>query len=115
MTNLKNNLLILSVCVFAACATATVALPSQADVERGKTYYPSLTLEELNQGKTNYDQQCNKCHDYASPTSKSAEQWKKIIPKMAGIVKKKTGKDVLDATMQESIQKYVITMSNATR
>lgn len=115
MTNLKNNLLILSVCIFAACATATVTLPSQADVERGKTYYPSLTLEELNEGKAHYDQQCNKCHEYEAPASKSAEQWKKIIPKMAAIVKKKTGKESIDAKMQESIQKYVITMSNASR
>lgn len=76
----KHYLLLLALSVLAACATATVALPTQADVERGKTYYPNLTLEELNEGKMRFNQQCSKCHDYEPPASKKRRTMEKNHP-----------------------------------
>ncbi len=46
----------------------------------------SLTDEEIthiNDGKNLYNQKCGSCHELYNPSSKTKEQWTKIVPDMA--------------------------------
>lgn len=91
----------------AACAgskVTTSAEPTQADVDRNKAIYSNLTVEELIQGKAQYEKSCGTCHKLYSPTSESAVSWKKIVPPMSRKAK-------IDAKAEELILKYVISMS----
>ncbi len=108
--------LILFICsiVLISCATTKEVsnpAPTGADLERGKTTYPDMTMESLTMGKTNFEQQCTKCHSLKNPASKSSEQWHEIVPKMTGKANKKAGTEVINAQMQESILRYLVTMS----
>ncbi|HVM90071.1 MAG TPA: hypothetical protein VMT76_17925 [Puia sp.] len=88
----------------SACASAKLITPGQADADRGEQKFPGYTFNELNQGKAIYEANCNKCHRYKAPQTKSEKKWNKVIPKMAKKAK-------LDSAQQQLVLKYVITMS----
>src|SRR4030095_3424612 len=101
---MKNIILIISTMILISCGSTKVTTPSAvattpttADLERGKTKYPDLTMESLTIGKSHFEQQCTKCHSMKKPDSKTAEQWHAIVPKMAEKAKKKAGSEVIDA------------------
>ena len=108
---MKKILYIISAIIFISCASTKPVAPTNADVERGKTTYPNLTLEAANAGKMNFEQQCSKCHGLKKPNSKTAEQWQKIVPGMAAKAEKKAGKVVIDQATQESILHYLVAMA----
>ncbi len=111
---MKKTLLILFVIVFAACSsTFQLATPQQSDVDRVSSKYPGYNLAELNDGKALFQQTCNRCHKLKNPTSRNETKWNKIVPKMIGKLNKKEGKTVIDEKQQESILKYLVTMSSA--
>ncbi len=105
---MKKLFIISAILFLAACGTA-VKLSSavQTDVDRGSKVFPGLTLAELNQGKTAYEENCGKCHGLIAPTKFSEDKWRKEVPPMAKKAKVNTATETL-------ILKYVVTMSSAT-
>jgi len=97
--------------VLAACSTVKLVQPTQADADRGVQKYSNLTLADLNQGKTIYEQECALCHGLKNPASKNEDQWKKIVPNMVEKVNKKKGKVAIDQKSEEILLQYLITMS----
>lgn len=109
----KYCFILLAVCL-AACSAKLIS-PTQSDVDRVSTTYPGYTLTDLNQGKMLFSQTCNRCHGLKNPTGHTADQWKEIVPKMVARLNKKKGEVVVNDAQQESILRYLITMSGAPR
>ncbi|MBN8702580.1 MAG: hypothetical protein J0M08_05920 [Bacteroidetes bacterium] len=84
---------------------------AQVDVDRVSSKYPGYTVAALNEGKNLYEQNCGSCHGLVKPSDYTEEQWIKIVPGMAKKTNKKAGKEVVDANGQESILRYVVTVS----
>ena len=94
--------------VLVACSPLVLITPSQGDVDRVSSMYPDYTLAELNEGKAAYIAKCSTCHNTKNPQSKTAEQWKSIVPNMSKRANKK-GQNI-DAITEASILKYLTTM-----
>jgi cytochrome c5 len=105
---MKKISILLSVATLSACS-AKLLTPTQKDVERVSNKYSGYTLAELTEGKTNFQQNCGKCHGLKNPTSRTEAQWDEIVPRMVKKINKKS--EVVNAKTQESILKYLITMS----
>ncbi len=97
--------------IISSCATVKLATPNQSDIDRINSKYPNYTINDIQKGKTLFEQNCKTCHALKNPTKKTEEQWKSIVPRMA---KKANKKEVrIDSNEQELILKYLITMSNS--
>ena len=108
---MKNAILIFTLLILVSCAsTKIITTTSQADVDRVAAKYPGFTLEQLNQGKMLFETHCNNCHGLKKPASRTAEQWSKIVPRMAVKVNKKS--EVLNTQGQELILRYLVTMGS---
>lgn len=108
---MKNILIIFSFVSLIACS-AKLLLPTQTDVNRVLTKYPGYTWNELMAGKSIYEQNWRILKD---PASRNEEQWKEIVPHMVKKLNKKKGKEVIDSKAQETLLKYLITMSMVPR
>ncbi|MCE3295757.1 MAG: hypothetical protein K0R65_1471 [Crocinitomicaceae bacterium] len=123
---MKKILIISLTVVLAGCFTAkavkktegeiektptTQAHPYQSEVDRVQAKFPGYTVTDLERGKGLYEQHCMQCHELFHPASHNEDQWRKIVPNMANLVNKKGA--VLDASGEEDILKYVITMSGS--
>ena len=116
---MKKLIILVAIIIVAGCIskkTTTSAVdknnPTQADVDRVKLKYPDYTLSELHNGKTLYEKHCGTCHSLKKPASEPEQEWNKIVPKMVVKVNKKEG-NVLDTKAEESILRYVVTMTTA--
>jgi hypothetical protein len=110
---MKKTAIILSVVLFTA-GCAKVLMPSQADADRGASKFPGLTVAQLDEGRTLFKQKCTQCHPAKKAASRDEEQWEKIVPQMAEKAKRK-GKEEISSADQETILKYLITMSTASK
>src|SRR5664279_5768116 len=100
--------------VLVACgSTAKLASSQQSDADRGAAKYPGYTLADLNNGRDLFQQNCNRCHHLKDPQSRNEAKWNKIVPVMVKKLNKKEGKIVIDDQQQESILRYLVTMSSA--
>jgi cytochrome c5 len=107
---MKTRIITLSaVILLAACGTTKMM--SESDVSRAQATYPGLTLADLQKGKADYEAKCSTCHGLKKPKSQTPDAWRKIVPGMSAGANKKAGKEVVTAADQESILKYLITMS----
>ncbi len=111
---MKKTYFILILTILTACSVKLSA-PKQSDVDRVSIKYPGYSLIELNEGKTLFEQTCNRCHRLKNPTSRDEKKWSEIVPKMVARLNKKEGKEVVDEKQKEAILRYLITMSSATR
>jgi len=111
---MKRIFVVLFLIMQVAC-TVKLATPSQSDVERISPKYPGYTLSELNDGKTLFEQTCNRCHRLKNPASRNETKWNKIVPKMINKLNKKEGKTVIDEKQEELILKYIVTMNSASK
>lgn len=102
--------IVASICFLTACGV-TLTAPTQTDVDRGAKKFPGLTLNELAEGQNLFKAKCSQCHGLKNPTSRNEEQWRKVVPKMAGKAASKANKEKIDAATQEKILKYLITTS----
>jgi len=103
--------IVLSGLIIVACVSQKLSEPTEMDVEKGKTKFENLTLQELKEGKNLYSQHCSTCHKLFSPTSKTEEEWNKIIPIMVKKANSKAGQTVISPTDEEKIKKYLIVLS----
>lgn len=105
---------LLPLALLAGCMAAKNTLPVQADAERMQSVYPGISVAEITQGKTIYEQKCSTCHPLKKPGSRNPEQWKQIVPEMAAKANKKSpGK--ITAADEEVILKYLHTMAKPTQ
>ncbi|HSD15594.1 MAG TPA: hypothetical protein VLB74_13160 [Flavobacterium sp.] len=95
--------------IIVSCAVKLVT-PTQTDVDRMQAKYPGYTLDELNQGKSMYEQHCAECHKLKNPTKFSEEELQKVVPMMVKKVNKKHP-NTLDDNAKDLILKYAITMN----
>ncbi|SMO83577.1 hypothetical protein [Solitalea koreensis] len=110
---MKKSLLILSAIALVACGTSKVSTNSiNADVARGALKYPGYTAAEFTAGKTANENYCGSCHALKSASSKTEAQWNTIVPNMVKRANRKAGGVAIDAKTQESILKYLVTMSS---
>lgn len=111
---MKNLLIATTILLLTACAAKKIAI-SQTDVDRGAAKFPGLTFASLNQGKADYETNCQACHALYSPAAKTEEQWRKIVPNMVKKANQNRNsvQTPIDSTMQESILRYVVTMCTA--
>lgn len=72
------------------CSSALIFSCSKTDTSSGNLYVPSAsdvtanaTLEELQQGRVLYINNCGVCHSLYSPDSYSATKWKIIMTGMS--------------------------------
>ncbi len=104
---MNKTVFVLLVVFISACTATKLVEPSQSDADRGAQKFPGYTMGELNEGKTVYLENCNKCHRYKAPQSRDEAKWDKIIPTMAKKAK-------LDDAQQKLVLEYVVTMSTST-
>jgi cytochrome c5 len=107
---MKKHFYILSLVFVAACSAAKMIPPVQADADRGKSTFADLTLAQLTEGQQVYMTSCNKCHPYKKPGSRTAEDWKEVIPEMTVKANHKLG-NVIDAAHEEALLRYVTVMA----
>ena len=108
---MKKTFLVVSILILAACKPVQLVTPTQADVDRMSDKFPDLTLEDLNMGKSTFQEDCHYCHRLKDPESKSEKRWNRIVPKMVKRVNWIKKEDGIDSTSQEILRKYLITMS----
>lgn len=75
-------LLFASIILAAACTkkggdTSSLYNPTNADVTA------NATLQDLQQGRTLYIENCNSCHGLYNPDSNTPSQWRSILNNMA--------------------------------
>ena len=91
------NKLILPIAALAMLAACTPKTTVTTQVNEGPTF-PSAEIAE---GSNLYASNCGKCHDLPKESKYSEEQWRKIVPPMAG-------KSKLDATQENKVLQYVL-------
>ena len=106
---IKSLLFAFSTVVVIACSTVKTTEIDQSTIERVKTVYPTLSLEDLNKGKKLYETKCSLCHGLDKPSNRTAEKWKHIVPEMVEIANKKS--EVIASNEADLILKYLVTMS----
>ncbi len=111
---MKRVITLIGIITISACASVKFLDPIQEDVDRGKSKYADVTLEQLAKGKKLYQEQCGTCHKLEKLNSESEEHWKKIVPGMVKKVNKKYG-NILSAADEDAILKYVLIMRDAKR
>jgi hypothetical protein len=109
---MKKYFYLSSLLFVVACGTTKMIAPSQTDVDRGKDNFPGLSLIQLTDGQQVYLQNCNKCHPYKKVGSRTAIEWREIVPEMTTKANRKLG-DVIDATHEEALLRYVSVMCSA--
>ncbi len=109
---MKRFFVITLILVLSACSVR-LAMPTTHDVERMKEKYPGYTLQELNDGKILYEQNCHTCHTLKNPVDYSEQQWTLIVPKMVAKVNKKAGNTVIDKDYEKVLLRYLVTMGSA--
>lgn len=94
--------------VLVACS-AKLAIPTQADADKGAAKFPGYTLSDMNAGKSAFEVNCGKCHGLKKPSSRTEDQWKETVPRMVKKANKKEEK--INAKTQEDILRYLIVMA----
>jgi hypothetical protein len=86
--NWDKGLALMAVVAFStSCAPAagTAPTPLTADaVRQAQARDPSLTAESLERGRQLFLTKCNHCHKYPDRTRYTEDQFRHIIPRMAG-------------------------------
>ena len=111
----KNILLGFGILLIASCGGAKLLVPNQTDADRGAEMYTGYTLNDLNAGKTIYQNQCNKCHPLYQPSQFSEQKWNMITPKMVAKANGKAGKTVINQEQQELLLRYLQVMRTAVK
>jgi len=90
--------------MLVACAAYKPLTPTQSDADRAAMTNPAITLANLNEGKTIFEDKCHKCHSLKKPFNKSEEEIKDALPVMAKRAK-------LDSNQEDLVLQYLLTMT----
>jgi mono/diheme cytochrome c family protein len=101
---MKKVLVIVSIILLVGCASYKPVAPAQNDADRATVKIPGTTLADLNQGKAIFEEKCHKCHSLKKPFTKSEEEIKSALPKMAKRAK-------IDSKQEDLVLKYLLTMT----
>ncbi|HYG15382.1 MAG TPA: hypothetical protein VEC12_06470 [Bacteroidia bacterium] len=95
----------ISAVILAGCAATryTVNPPAQAELAAAQKRWPSITLNELQNGHTIYTTKCNKCHGLKNIMKLTESHWDHEIDEMAPKAK-------LTAEEKETLKKYIFTV-----
>ena len=104
---------LLSLVFLLAACSAKLYTPIQADVDRVMDKYPGYSLAELQEGKSIFEMNCGACHPLKKPTSRTPEQWEKIVPRMVQNVNRKAKKELISKEKQELVLKYLVARTRA--
>lgn len=99
----------LSVLFFLAACSAKLYTPIQADIDRVSSKFSGYSLADLQEGKNIFEQNCSACHPLKKPTSRTEEQWNKIVPEMVKKVNGKAKKEQISPAQQELVLRYLVT------
>jgi cytochrome c5 len=77
---LARALLVMALFV-AGCGASGVV--TGAMVQAAQKRSPAATRESLERGRTSFRKKCVQCHRLPSPAAKSADEWPRILNKMA--------------------------------
>jgi cytochrome c5 len=88
---MKHIIIAVTVLLFAAActskkkasATAESTKPTEAQLQAVKAKNADITMETLEKGHSIYYGACTRCHGAKNITSRSEEEWPKILDKMA--------------------------------
>lgn len=69
--------------VLGACGGPRLPYPTAASVAAQQARNPSVTLEELELGRTTVIQACGRCHAPPRPSKESIEDWAEVTEEMA--------------------------------
>ncbi|MCB0662303.1 MAG: c-type cytochrome [Saprospiraceae bacterium] len=108
---MKRNTIIILAFLLTACGSVKLLPLSDADLERGKSMYPDLTMEELQTGKKHFEFYCTQCHGLKNPKKHDKAGWQKTIERMAQKSAKKASIRTIDEPTKASIMTYLVTMS----
>lgn len=108
---MKKTTIILLSGIISACSPK-LSNPTNDDLTIAKSKFGDVTLQELQEGKKLYQENCNLCHKLYKPQMFSEEKWRNIIPPMVRKVNKKVGQEVLKTQDENKILKYVLTMQS---
>ena len=114
---MKKTIIIVSIiAVLFGCATSKDTLSTTetkvilSDLAMGQKLYPGYTQAKFDDGKNLYNSKCAACHSIITPSSKSPNEWKSIVPSMSAL-SNKNGKAI--STDEELlITKYLVTLSS---
>jgi len=98
---------LLPLLLLAGCAHTAAPRPTDADAARAQTRWPSITLAELDHGRSLYVGHCGNCHLPPKPSEHSAEEWPVHVAEMS----ERAG---LDHAQEELVVRYVVTMASST-
>ena len=103
---MKKVLVFTSIALLVACASYKPMAPAQNDADRALKEFPHITLADLNEGKSIFEENCHKCHSLKKPFKKTDEEIADALPRMAKRAK-------LDSTQEELVLHYLLTMNDA--
>lgn len=106
---MNKYLVIFCILIVAGCSVK-LREPLQADVNRSKAIFPSITLAELTEGKSIYENRCSVCHGVKRLTAEKEAKWRKIVPIMVNKANKRAGKQVISSRDQEILLQYILAM-----
>jgi cytochrome c5 len=95
----------LGLLVLTACAHSRAPRVTPADAERAQQRWPSITVAELDQGRSLFVGHCGTCHLPPKPTDYAPETW----PGHVSDMRERAGLTFDD---QQLVERYVITMAS---
>jgi mono/diheme cytochrome c family protein len=102
---MKMVFVVVSMMALVACAAYKPLTPTQSDADRAAKSNPSITLANLNEGKTIFETKCHKCHSLKKPfNDKSEDELRAALPIMGKRAK-------LDSRQEDLVLQYLLTMT----
>jgi hypothetical protein len=80
--------------------------PVASEVAIAQAHWQGITLDNLNQGYSIFDDKCTDCHGVKKPQDFTADEWNSIMPKMGRKAK-------LDSTQYALVFHYILTKREA--
>jgi hypothetical protein len=77
---LQTAVMVMVLCAPLACAT--LPQPLAEDATRASTLWPGLKLEDLQNGRKLYVQNCGACHALHLPSAYGNERWDRVMVRM---------------------------------
>ena len=103
---MKKVIVLAAVTFLVACAAYKPLTPAQSDADRAAKENPQITLADLTEGKSIFEEKCHKCHSLKKPFKKTDEEISDALPRMAKRAR-------LDSTQEALVLNYLLTMNDA--